>query len=183
MQILDRNEMLENQPRAFTYGTIENINEEWIFFDEEDEEAFLLFDEVSNSEVEFFIHGNWEQGIILKEEKSFLLKNELFLPNKSMVRFRKKLNYAYQQLLNELDDNSFMDFIHLLQQGDYSIFDCFFCHNSLEFQRQSSCEGVNILLFDNQDFVCSIHHYYVRNNTIISNRFELTQTTGMKLFT
>ncbi|MGM9987781.1 MAG: DUF2777 family protein [Bacillaceae bacterium] len=183
MQIIDREYLIEQQPRAYTYGTIEYINEEWIFFDEEDDEAFLFFEEINNNQIEFFINGNWQHGFILIEEKSFFLNNNLFIPHQTMVRFRKRLNHMYEQLLQQLDDQAFIDFIQLLKQGDYSIFDCFFCHNSLEFWQKDWCEGVNIMLFDNQDFVCSVHHYYVRNPDISSNRFELTQTNGMKLFT
>ncbi len=40
--MIQRNHILYNQPRAHTVGNVEYINNEWVFFDDENEEAFFI---------------------------------------------------------------------------------------------------------------------------------------------
>ena len=60
-----RMRLLENQLRAYTDGTIEYINDQWIFFDAETEEANLL-DENLHQEIEVFRNSIWKKGILFK---------------------------------------------------------------------------------------------------------------------
>ena len=38
---LERKQILERQKRAYFEGTVENINNEWVFFNQDTEEAFV----------------------------------------------------------------------------------------------------------------------------------------------
>ena len=48
------------QERAYTEGTVEQINEQWIFFDEETEEAEML-DDYLQQEIEVFRLNRWKK--------------------------------------------------------------------------------------------------------------------------
>ena len=78
MRQQQRIKLMKQQTRAFTEGTVENINFQWIFFDDETDEASSIDDYMQN-EVEVYRTGRWREGIIL-EEGSIQLKsrNDLF---------------------------------------------------------------------------------------------------------
>lgn len=56
--MIQRKHILYNQPRAHTVGNVEYINNEWIFFDDENEEAFLL-EEIAEDGFEILYNNNW----------------------------------------------------------------------------------------------------------------------------
>ncbi|UZW66451.1 DUF2777 domain-containing protein [Priestia flexa] len=55
--------ILQNQPRSFMTGTVEYIDSEWIFFDEETDEASMLND-ILNESVELYVNMSWEKSTI-----------------------------------------------------------------------------------------------------------------------
>lgn len=59
-----RSNLIEFQPRAFNTGTVEYINNQWVFFDDETEEAALV-DEFIHQEVEVFRSNKWCKGFLL----------------------------------------------------------------------------------------------------------------------
>ena len=83
MRQQQRVKLMKQQTRAFTEGTVENINFQWIFFDDETDEASSIDDYMQN-EVEVYRAGRWREGIILEDgaiqlrsEITFLKKNEI----------------------------------------------------------------------------------------------------------
>lgn len=66
MNIEHRLQCINEQKRAYIQGTIEFVNDEWIFFDEEDEEASLL-EEMTEGNIEIFRHGHWMCGQLQKD--------------------------------------------------------------------------------------------------------------------
>ena len=56
--MIQRKHILYNQPRAHTVGNVEYINNEWVFFDDENEEAFLLED-IAEDGFEILYNNNW----------------------------------------------------------------------------------------------------------------------------
>ena len=50
-----------------------------------------------------------------------------------------------------------------------------YCHNYLSFlPKEESREGVNILLFDNEEMICTLQHHFVRHTTSNKNMFRFT---------
>ena len=106
-----KNKLMKQQTRAFTEGTVENINFQWIFFDDETDEASSIDDYMQN-EVEVYRAGRWREGVIL-EEGAIQLKSEMtFLKKNETIRIRKKLLYSFEKLLEDLTDDSFFQFVH-----------------------------------------------------------------------
>ena len=66
MRQQQRLKLMKQQTRAFTEGTVENINFQWIFFDDETDEASSIDDYMQN-EVEVYRTGRWREGMILEE--------------------------------------------------------------------------------------------------------------------
>jgi len=166
---------INEQKRAYTQGTVEFANDEWIFFDEEDEEASLL-EEMTEGSIEVFRHGDWmcgqlqQGGIIDTGIGSFPLQNG------DRVRFRKRLPYAYQQWLESLSDKTFFHFVQWLNEHGFSLYDCLYCYNGLLFEKYA---GVNFIIYDNTELVSNVQHYYERGNTC-RDRFEITFNTGKR---
>lgn len=89
---------------------------------------------------------------------------------------------SYHEWLEELPDSAFAFFAETLQSFNYSLYDCIYCHNFLSFQpKDGPCEGVNLLLFDNEEMICSLHHHYVRFSTCNKNIFKFIKANGEEL--
>ncbi|PEM34912.1 hypothetical protein COL32_27085 [Bacillus pseudomycoides] len=176
-----RKHILYNQPRAHTIGNVEYINNEWIFFDDENDEAFLLEDIIEDG-FEVLYNNNWLPARFYEQNILQIANEQHPLQNGEMIRIRKKLLLSYHEWLEELSDSAFALFAETLQSFNYSLYDCIYCHNFLSFQpKEGPCEGVNLLLFDNEEMICSLHHHYVRYSTCNKNIFQFTKTNGEQL--
>lgn len=103
-----REVLYDRQPRAFTEGTVENINQQWIFFDSETDEASSL-EEYVHQEVEVQRGRNWYRGT-LEENGVVNLRRETFsLSDGEQIKIRKQMIYSFDSLLEELDDDSFFN--------------------------------------------------------------------------
>ncbi|MDP4164768.1 MAG: DUF2777 domain-containing protein [Bacillota bacterium] len=175
-----RMKLLDIQSRAFTEGTIEVINEQWIFFDEETEEATSL-DEYHHQEIEVFRINRWKKGVLLESGKICSANETFYLHNKDLVRIRKHLVYSLERLFEEVNDESFIQFVTTLNSLNFSIYDCLYCYNHLSFLKDESRKnGVNFMIFDNQEQICNVQHhfcYFEKSN----DRFEFTLNTGKRL--
>ncbi|MBO9128693.1 DUF2777 family protein [Bacillus sp. 165] len=180
MELQNRYHIFREQPRAHTLGNIEYINEEWIFFDEESDEAFSLWD-IIEDDFEILYNNNWLPARFY-EDKAVKVDNELYpLQDGEMIRVKKKLHPTYEEWLKLLSDNAFSAITNVLKQSDYSLYDCIFCHNFLGFQpKNTPCQGVNIIIFDNLDLVCALHHHFVRDENGQRDQFEFVRTDGQK---
>lgn len=174
-----RSKLMEFQSRAYTEGTIEYINDQWVFFEKETEEASLL-EEFSNQCIEVFRHNRWKKGVLPTEDKINLQDGSVILRNRDYIRIRKNLIYSLEKLLEEISDDAFYQFIFHLNSYQFSIYDCIYCYNHLTFLHHSKRkEGVNFMIFDNQDEICCIQHHfcYYKNR---SDRFEYTFSSGKR---
>ena len=86
-----RTKLMKQQQRAFTEGTVENINFQWIFFDDETDEASSIDDYMRN-EVEVYRTGHWRPGIILENGTIQLRQEMTYLKHNEQIRIRK--NYS-----------------------------------------------------------------------------------------
>ncbi len=175
-----RIELLELQRRSYTEGTVEYINHQWVFFDHETEEASAL-DDWTNKEIEVFRLKRWRKGTLQEDGKLNLGKEFFLLKDQDMVRIRKNLVFSLERLLQEVNDDAFFQFVTNLNSMNFSVYDCIYCYNHLTFFDDSSQKsGVNFIVFDNEDTICSVHHhfYYYKNT---SDRFEFTLSTGKRM--
>lgn len=174
-----RTKLIEFQSRAYTKGTIEYINNQWVFFEEETDEASLL-EEFLHQEVEVLRHSHWKKGILFEEGKLQIKEETLFLNHSDTIRIRKKLPFSLEQLLDKISDDAFYQFVTHLNSLRFSVYDCIYCYNHLNFLEESKRkEGVNFLVFDNQETICNVQHhfgYYEREH----DRFEFTLNNGKR---
>lgn len=175
-----RLKLIEYQTRAFTMGTVEYINDQWIFFDDETEEASLL-EEYVHQEIEVLSLNNWRKGILLDDGMVNLSGSILTLKNQDTIRIRKHLVFALERLLEEISDDSFYQFVTTLNTMKFSIYDCIYCYNQLTFLKDVKRKsGVNMMIFDNQDGLCSVNHHFYYNEKV-TDRFEFTLNTGKRM--
>lgn len=175
-----RTKLFEFQTRAFLEGNVENINDQWVFFDIETEEASLL-DEFLHQEIEVFRFNRWKKGILSEEGKLIFGEEVIFLKNQDHVRIRKPLIHSLDQLLDEVSDDAFYHFVANLNTLKFSIYDCIYCYNHLEFlNNQERKSGVNFLVFDNHDEICNVQHHFTYYEGK-SDRFEFTLNNGKRV--
>lgn len=174
-----RLKLFEYQTRAFIEGTVEHINNQWIFFDEETDEASIL-DDFLHQEIEVFRFNRWKKGILFEDGKVTFGSETFHLKNHDVVRIRKHLMYSLERLLEEINDDSFYQFISHLNSLGFSIFDCIYCYNHLTFLKDAERKsGVNFIIFDNQEEICNVQHHfcYYKKQT---DRFEFTLNAGKR---
>jgi hypothetical protein len=173
MSLKQRLTYLKEQKRAYIQGTLEYVNDEWVFFDEENEEAALLED-MTDGDIEVFRFGKWINGKICEDGTVLFSTQYYALKNGDVVRFRKHLTYAYEQWLQSLSDKTFFYYIQLLNEHDFSLYDCLYCYNGLLFGAEI---GVNFIIYDNTERIANVQHYYERGSSH-KDRFEITFSTG-----
>ncbi|WP_071393866.1 DUF2777 domain-containing protein [Bacillus tuaregi] len=175
-----RTKLIEYQQRAFTEGSVECINDQWVFFDEETEEAALL-DVWLHEEIEVFRLNRWRKGILCKDGKIQKDQETIHLKDQDIVRIRKNLVFSLERLLEEVNDDAFYQFITSLNTMDFSIYDCIYCYNQLTFLNDSKQKsGVNFIVFDNGELICSVHHHFTYFEQT-NDRFEFTLSTGKRM--
>lgn len=175
-----RIELIKHQSRAFTTGVVEYMNDQWVFFNDENDEAYSLEDFVEK-EIEIYRNFRWRRGILSDNGIVTLNKEKLFLMNEEKVRIKKNLLYSFERLLEDLNDDSFFQFIMTLNSLSFSIHDCIYGYNQLTFLRdKKNCSGVNFFTFDNGQCVCSVQHHFVYSSKE-HDRFEFTQNTGKRI--
>jgi hypothetical protein len=175
-----RTKLLESQNRSYTEGSIECINKQWIFFDEDTEEATLL-DVWLHQAIEVFRFNRWKEGIFCGENQIKIGNVIHPLKNQDKIRIRKNLVFSLEQLAKELNDDAFYQFITNLNALNFSLYDCIYCYNHLTFLSETKQKnGVNFMIFDNSDNIISVHHhfFYYENE---SDRFEFTLGTGKRM--
>lgn len=175
-----RLKLFEAQLRAYTEGSIEQINDQWIFFDGETEEAARM-DDFLQQEVEVFRLNRWKKGILVEEGKVMIGKESLLLRDHDRIRVRKHLIYSLERLLDSIHEDAFFQFVTTLNSLNFSIYDCLYCYNHLSFLNDDARkDGVNFMIFDNQETICNVQHHFCYFEKI-SDRFEFTINTGKRL--
>ena len=175
-----RAQLLKHQSRAFTPGIVEYINDQWIFFSEEADEAYALEDFI-DQEIEIYRNGRWKKGVLTDNGTVHIKSDSVFLLHQETVRFKKQLPYSFDKLINELNDDAFFQFIMTLNSLSFSIYDCIYGYNQLTFLRdKKNCSGVNFFTFDNGQAICAVQHHFVYSSKE-HDRFEFTQNTGKRI--
>lgn len=176
-----RTSLLQSQERSYQYGTLENIHNEWVFFEDDLDEAFSLHD-IASEELEFLVSNQWIKGTLQLSTSTLLLPmSTINLETYMKVRFQKRLLHSLQELLEYLPDDDFSTLLLSLQKWNYSIYDCIYCHTySSFFSSLSQKEGVNFLTLDNNDTILSVQHHFLTTRHSEKHYFEFLQSTGLK---
>lgn len=175
-----RMKLYDFQLRSYNEGSVEQINDQWIFFDEETEEAAML-DDFLQQEIEIFRVNRWKKGILMETGKIRCGNDTIMLRNQDSVRIRKHLIYSLERLLEGINDDAFFQFVTTLNSLDFSIYDCIYCYNHLSFLSDDNRkDGVNFIVFDNQEQICNVQHHFCYFEKV-NDRFEFTLNTGKRL--
>lgn len=174
-----RIQLLSKQLRAYTEGIFENINDQWVFFDEETDEAYPL-EEYMNNEISIYRNNRWRKGTLVEDGKLLSGKEIIFIKDEDQVRIKKNLQYSLERLLEDLQDDAFFQFITTLNSLNFSVYDCIYGYNQLSFSSATQLTGTNFFIFDNSDYICSVHHHFYEHNKE-HNRFEFTLNTGKRM--
>ncbi|MEC1715723.1 DUF2777 family protein [Schinkia azotoformans] len=169
------------QERAFVEGTLEQIGDEWIFFDEINEEAFDLGE--LSVELEVFLKGMWMKGIIIDNSLLYIENDFHYFKDGDRIRYKKNLTHSFEKLIEELSEESYMSFVETLNSLSYSLYDCVFCNNFLDLlQMRQAKEGMNVIIFDNEEQICVVQHYFSRHSdNKIEDRFEFALSDGKRI--
>ncbi|KYC62950.1 MULTISPECIES: DUF2777 domain-containing protein [Heyndrickxia] len=175
-----RLKIMECQSRAFLTGSIEKLNEEWVFFDDISDEASML-EEFVGKKIEIFHSGRWKKGVLTEDETIISDGEMLLLEEKASLRIPKPVNFSLEMLFGEWEDGLFHRFVSFLNGAGFSIYDCIYCHNVLSFLvNREKKEGVNFMLFDNGEAILSVHHHF-RLGKQADEWFECTWSDGRRM--
>ncbi|CAM3658396.1 DUF2777 domain-containing protein [Mesobacillus zeae] len=179
MKRQQRQKLIEAQARAFHTGTVEYMNKQWVFFDEETDEASLL-DEYVHQEAEVLRNTFWIKGYLLEDGGFREGASISQLENGETVRIRKQLIYSLEKLVEGLEDEALLYFLNTLNSLHFSIHDSIYCYNHLTFLNpEKEASGVNFLIFDNETQICSVQHHFDYGKKRV-DRFEFTLSDGKR---
>lgn len=172
-----RTDLLLNQKRSYLIGLIEVTNDQYVIYDDMNDELHLL-EEIQDYYLEILSPHGWKPGKWLGLGK---VKTELGMFSLNCgdtVRIRKMLPIALDEMLKELRDETFVRFIKQLNTLSFSPFDCVYSYNQLLFfETKVYKKGVSFYHFDNEDCICAIQHHFERG-VHSSDRIEFTTSLG-----
>ena len=120
--------------------------------------------------------GNKRRWIGLGKIKTDM--GTLSLNHGDTVRIRKKLPLALDEMLKELQDETFVRLIKQLNSLGFSPYDCIYSYNQLLFmENRVNKKGVSFFQFDTEDSICAIQHHFERG-IHSGDRFEITTSLG-----
>jgi hypothetical protein len=166
-----KRQLLQLQKRSYMIGIVQKYEPDFVLFDHEDEQ--ILFQNVLEKDLDIYINGRWEKGKWVGGSFVQIGSVTYELQDGEKIRVKKNLAYSFQQVLEELSDESFTMFVKHLNHLSFSIYDLLYGHNQLLFQKK----GASIYVFDNGEQICAVQHFFERSG-LISDRFEFTLSTG-----
>ncbi|MGR3763505.1 DUF2777 family protein [Rossellomorea sp. NS-SX7] len=180
MSNIYRSNILKSQKRAFSEGTVLFDEDIWLFFEiDADEESELEF--YINHEIRLFREDTWITGVLLENGVIATPYERIRMNDGDRIQIKKNILFSLENLIDDISDDAFLQFISTLNNLNYSLYDCIFCHNHLVFLgSQKMKQGVNFINFDNGEEVCAVQHhftYYKKKR----DRFEFTLSTGKRI--
>ncbi|MGD6817709.1 DUF2777 family protein [Metabacillus sp. 84] len=174
-----RKKLLHTQERSCMIGSICSLEGEWLFFEEDADEGKLI-DSMDLSDMHVMKDGRWTQAIWLSDGKVKTDSEELILTDSHLISVRRRLPFAFEQMLRSLDDDSFIRFTGELNNLGFSTYDCIYCYNHLLFANnklKTSC--TSFYQFDNEDSICGVQHHRMPDHDIM-DRYEFTTSLGKR---
>ncbi|MGL4523496.1 MAG: DUF2777 family protein [Bacilli bacterium] len=173
-----RTQLIHKQRGSVCEGTVDKIGGEWVFFENTTDEASMLQSILSYSP-HIQKHDYW---LPLEQFQApfFTYKNlDYSLEPGDAVRFYRPLSHTLVALLAHLSDVVFIGLLTFLNENDYSIFDCIYCHYfGGYFHHSRISDGVNFLIFDNTTILASLHHTFTYTEKSESHHFQLLSANG-----
>ncbi|WP_243385771.1 DUF2777 family protein [Bacillus kexueae] len=167
----EKNQLLREQKRAYIVATFHH-HESDCFFSYEEEE-YIDSEDISIQSIDIMINGKWRNGKWLGNRFVEIQGKEYELQEGEIVRIKKGLTFCFQQAIEELLDSSFVLFINHLNDLSFSIYDFIYGYN----QRLFDQTGASVYVFDNDEKICTVQHFFERENDY-KDRFEFTLSTG-----
>jgi hypothetical protein len=170
--------LIQNQKRAFVTGTVEYVNNEWLFYDLDSDDVHPV--KASEEKLEVFCNQSWCTGLYKGHGKITTDFDDYELQHGDLIRLRRQLPFAFEQMVNELSDGTCLQFVKMLNELGFSIFDCIYNYNQLLFyEKKARRKGVSFYHFDNEDCICALQHHFERGIKSF-NRFEFTTSLGKR---
>lgn len=177
MSSYKRSDVLLKQKRSYYIGKIDITEDQYVLYDDMNDEFFLL-EELGDKQLEVLSPHGWKSANWLGLGK-VKTEGELFTLNcGDSVRIRKTLPFALDEMLKEIPDETFVKIIKQLNSLSFSPYDCIYSYNQLLFfSNKANKKGVSFFQFDNEESICSIQHHFERG-IHSSDRFEFTTSFG-----
>lgn len=178
-----RKKFLNEQRGAYKAATLEKIDTHWLIFDSETDEAFPFQDETFKS---YDIQAMTEEQAWVSVSfynSHYLRADEKLIPiiEEMKLRIQTRLSFAYQAWLEELSCEHLRKITYFINDLNYSLFDCIYCHNTAMFENKKHGQGVNFIVFDNGFLPCSLQHSFQYTNGIKEKQcFAFTVANGKK---
>lgn len=175
-----KKKLIRQQRGSYQAATIEKIDTHWLIFDSQTDEA-LPFSEETFNEMDIQIqsaHQEWIPAYYYDDNYLRSDKHLIPLEDKMNIRIENLLPFAYQTWLEGLARNPFLKFTQFINDLNYSLFDCIYCHHTALFSSNENGHGVNFIFLDNGYLPCSIHHKFHFIEHVASNQFDFTLADG-----
>ena len=175
-----RKKFIREQRGAYRAATVEKIDTNRLIFDTETNEA-LPFSEETFQACDIQIQcPNQEWKSVQYYNFDYLRMNEKLIPIEDVMHIRMEtaLPFAYNAWLEQLSRHSLLKFTQLINDLNYSLFDCIFCHNATLFQNSDCGESINFIFLDNSYIPCSVHHRHTQTFTTKEESFHFTLADG-----
>lgn len=174
---LKRTDLLLNQKRSYLTGLIEIANDQYVIYDDMNDELLLL-DEINNSHIEILQSTGWKTGVWIGLGKIKTNTGTYSVNDGDTVRVRKKLPVALDEMLKELQDETFVRLIKQINSLGFSPYDCIYSYNQLLFlENRVHKKGVSFYQLDNEECILGIQHHFERG-VHSSDRLEMTTSLG-----
>lgn len=172
-----RTDLLLNQKRSYLIGLIEMTNDQYVIYDDMNDELHLL-EEIKDYHLEILSPHGWRPGKWIGSGKVKTESGIYSLHCGDTVRIKKILPLALDEMLKELHDETFVHFIKQLNSLAFSPYDCIYSYNQLLFlDSRVHKKGVSFYQFDNEDCICGIQHHFKRG-VHSSDRIEFSTSLG-----
>ena len=178
-----RKKFINEQRGAYQLATLEKIDTHWLIFDSETDEAFPFQDETFESYDIQVMTEDYEWISVAFYDTHYLRADEKLIPivEDMKLRIQTHLPFAYEKWLEELSREHLLKITHFLNDLNYSLFDCIYCHNTAMFENKTDRCGVNFIFFDNGFMPCSLQHSFQYLNGINEKQsFDFTLANGQK---
>lgn len=172
-----RTDLLLKQKRSYLTGMVEMSNNQYVLYDDMNDEVHLL-EEIQDYYLEIQSSNGWRAGKWLGYGKVKTELETVALHCGDTVRIRKRLPVALDEMLKELQDETFVHFIKQLNSLSFSPYDCIYSYNQLLFmENRVNKKGVSFFQFDNEEGICAVQHHFERGIHSF-DRIEFTTSSG-----
>lgn len=160
-------------------GCICHMDGNWLFFEEDSDEG-LIVDSMDLSDMQVLLDDTWVPAVWLSEGIVKTSAIELMLTESHSLKIRRRLPFAFEQLLKSFDDDTLIKFANELNNLGFSFYDCIYSYNHLLFEsRKLKTACTSFYQFDNEESICGVQHHRMPAREV-SDRYEFTTSLGKR---